>query len=268
MIDDRRRRQPKGIPAGGQFDANAHDEAGNRMFGIYGEGDPYIAEARALNDELDAMWVEHQRFRLANGAHTIRGGGAERTERERAIRARLAELSERTDGRGFEPYTFSTPKPEEFETFHGLSGEEDSDHEYGSNWEGVRFREVTFNRESIPAEIEADIEQGVASGALSPLFDYEVEFKDSDWLTLSTLTVTMTKKDGVSQDEYLNVLRAKTAPGRPEYSDRVRATVTKLRDRLGAYNSASGDRFEEPKNFTIETKVTTDLLNLGDRHRP
>lgn len=258
------RRQPKGIPAGGQFDANEHDEAGNRMFGIYGEGDPYIDEARALNDELDAMWVEHQRFRLANGAHTIRGGGAERTERERAIRARLTELKDRTDGRGFEPYTFSTPPPVEFETFHGLPGEEDSDHEYGSASEGVRFREVLFHRDRIPAEIEADIEQGVASGALSPLFDYEVEFKDADWLTLSTLSVKMTKKEGVSQDEYLNVLRAKTAPGRPEYSDRLRATVSRLRDRLGAYNAGSGARFEKPTDFEFKTEVTTDLPHLGD----
>lgn len=264
MTGDGRKRQPRGVPIGGQFDENAHDEAAP----FAGADDPRIAEARSLNDELDAMWVEHQRFRLANGAHTIRGGAVERSERERAIRRRLVELSAERDGRGFEPFTFSTPASVEFETFHGLSGEEDMDHEYGSQSEGVRFDEVLFNRAGVPAEIEADIEQGVASGALSPLFDYEVEFKDAEWLTLSTLSVKMTKKEGVSQDEYLNVLRAKTAPGRPEYSDRLRATVSRLRDRLGAYNAGSGARFEKPTDFEFEVKVTTDLLNLGDRHRP
>lgn len=252
-------RKPKGTPAGGQFDANQHDEAGNRMFGIYGESDPYVEEARSLNDELDSMWVEHQRHRLANGAHTIRPGAAERTERERAIRARLKELSERTDARGFEPYTFSTPMPVEYETFHGLYGEEGSDHEYGSQSEGIRFRDVLMRRDAIAAEIEGDIEQGVASGALSPLFDYEVEFKSP-----SSLTITMTKKEGVKQGEYLNVLRARTSPGRPEYSDRLRATVSRLKTRLGAYNAGSGDRFEKPTSFEIETSVKTNLPHLGD----
>lgn len=257
-------RKPKGTPAGGQFDANQHDEAGNRMFGIYGEGDPYTEEARSLNDELDSMWVEHQRHRLANGAHTIRPGAAEHTERDRAIRARLKELAEHTDARGFEPYTFSTPVPVEYEVFHGIDDEEDVDHEYSSQSEGVRFRDVLMRRDTITAEIEGDIEQGVASGALSPLFDYEVEFKNSDYLSLSSLTVTMTKKGGVRQDEYLNVLRARTSPGRPEYSDRLRATVSRLKARLSAYNAGSGERFEKPTNFEIETSVRTNLPHLGD----
>lgn len=249
-------RQPKGIPVGGQFTANSHDEASTLL-----PGEDARAEALALNDELDREWVEANLERASGGR--IRKNRAAWMNREREIRKRLTLLSEEVDERGFQPYTFTTPKQDEYPVFHGDDDEYDSEHEWTYHRVGVRHRAFEKDPDAAIAEIEADIQAGVESGSLSPLFDYHVEHgsETESMRSVRSLTVRMTLKHGVPQSAYRDVSRARVSSF-PVYSDRVRGTVTKIGERLTAYSASSlastGDEDEQ-----VRVRVTTDQNRLA-----
>lgn len=247
-----RQRQPRGIPTGGEFAANAHDEANVSL----PDTSAMRAAAKVANDDLDAIWVERNRARSAG---KILIGEREQWEREESARRNLRDLA--SSGGDFEPYTFSTPKPEYGEEFHGLPDEEDYDHEWASNRRGARAYDFMLDPTE---EVEQDIQDGIESGSLSPLFDYTVEREmPENHYDAPTLRVNMALKPYTDQHLYLNVHRARTGT-KPEYSDRVRGTVTKLRERLASYQYSTGSRFEEPEDDHLNIEVKTSLRDLGD----
>lgn len=243
-----RKRQPRGVPVGGQFAEGAHDEAVSAL----GDRDPRAEESRALHDLLDEDWRTVTEGK-ARGASIV-PGGADRDRRERESWERLRELASHADSRGFEPYTFSSPKPIEF-----LDGEDD-------NTRGLHSQRMQSDPEGCVREIEQDIDRGVQAGSLSPLFDYEVRYeRGEDIFAPPELSVTATLKPGVEQGEYRDVGRARIA-SIPRYSPRVRATVTRLRERLESYRShaVSDYGLGEQTHSSLTVKVRTSLTKLGD----
>lgn len=266
-------RQPKGVPVGGQYAENQHDEAtaslADRIVREVTSAPSVedilnrnparanrhvIEESRSLNDGNDAEWV---------AAHAPGSSSSIDDARLRGSWARLKEIAEDSrDSRGFEPYTFSTPKGEEF-----FSPDGDEDDSAGVDIH-VGSRVAAF--QNIPKtcvrEIEEDIANGVRAGSLSPLFDYEVSLvSDPSADTVDgrqCLTVTMTLKPGTEQKLYQDVNRARTSIN-PRYSPRVIGTVTRIGERLGAYRTVHIDADEGyVRGRSLDISVKSNLRGL------